>query len=314
MTLSPPKSKSPLNGFTVGITGSRRASELAKLVSTLGGRPYIAPTVGIDSTPNFPKDTKRFINNIIAERVDYAIFMTGPGVYSLMSVAKESGLDEAIRESLQNTTIIARSAKPKMALAKHGLTVDLIPEENTSEGISIMLNNYDIKNKKIAIIWHGSYSNILKKKIQSAGAQIIEITPYNYSLELKDRGSKILKEMRFRYIAPNYKIVTNLIEDICKGRIHIITFTSPPSIRNFFRIAEEIKMNKIMLNEMNIRIIVVAVGLPSKKTLEAYGVKVDVMPEIYKMGHMVKAMGEYINNHGLVKSENLPALNQLLDN
>ena len=38
----------PLRGLTVAITGSRRASELAHLVLTFGGVPYVAPTVGID--------------------------------------------------------------------------------------------------------------------------------------------------------------------------------------------------------------------------------------------------------------------------
>ena len=45
--------------------------------------------------------------------------------------------------------------------------------------------------------------------------------------------------MGFQYIEPEEKKVVKLIEDMAAGKIHAITFTSPPSARNLFTIAKE---------------------------------------------------------------------------
>ena len=78
----------PLDGLTVAITSSRRASELARIVENLGGKPYIAPTIGIETDLKNPKeDVLKFLDNVISGDVDYVVFMTGPGVFSLFSIA-----------------------------------------------------------------------------------------------------------------------------------------------------------------------------------------------------------------------------------
>lgn len=47
----------PLDGLTVAITSSRRAGELARIVENLGGKPYIAPTIGIEADLKTQKKT-----------------------------------------------------------------------------------------------------------------------------------------------------------------------------------------------------------------------------------------------------------------
>ena len=133
--------------MTVAITGSRRASELAHLITIFGGRPYLAPTVGIEARQDISKEAEFFINKILEERVDYVIFMTGPGVYALMSTAKNLGIEKKFAEALQQTTVVARSLKPKIALAKHGIKTDIIPKENTAEGIAKLLKSFSIEDE-----------------------------------------------------------------------------------------------------------------------------------------------------------------------
>ena len=151
-----------LAGLTIAITGSRRASELAHVVTSFGGRPYLAPTVGIEARPDISKEAEFFINKLLEKKVDYVVFMTGPGVYSLMTMAKSIGIEKKLAEALQQTTVIARSLKPKIALANHGIKTDIIPEENTAEGISKLFRSFSIAGRNIAILWHGSYSPLLK--------------------------------------------------------------------------------------------------------------------------------------------------------
>ena len=96
-------SSTSLAGMRVAITGSRRASELAHLIRSFGGIPIIAPTVGIETRQDITKEVDRLINTILEERIDYMIFMTGPGVYLFMSSARNLGLDKKLVNALQTS-------------------------------------------------------------------------------------------------------------------------------------------------------------------------------------------------------------------
>jgi uroporphyrinogen-III synthase len=281
--------------LTVAITGSRRASELAHLITSFGGRPYLAPTVGIEARQDISKEAKFFINKILEDRVDYVVFMTGPGVYTLMSTAKDLGIEKKFAEALQQTTVIARSSKPKIALAKHGIKTDIIPEENTTEGIAKLLKSFSMAGRNVAILWHGSYSPLLKNEIHAVGGEVFESSTYRYSFELKESGARILEMMGFKYIPPDQAKVVKLIEDISKGLIDAITFTSPPSARDLFKIAEAYSLRESLQYYLNNDVIVVAVGPSTMKTIEENYVHVDVMPNIYKMGPMIKSLSDYLD-------------------
>ncbi len=280
--------------MTVAITGSRRASELAHLITTFGGRPYLAPTVGIEPRQDISKEAEFFINKILETRIDYVVFMTGPGVYSLMVTAKNIGLEKKFTKALQSTTVIARSFKPKLALANHGIKTDMIPKENTAEGIAKLLKSLNISGRNIAVLWHGSYSPLLKNELNAVGAKVLESSTYRYSFDLKESGASILEMMGFKSIPPDELKVVKLLEDIGNGFIDAITFTSPPSAHDLFKIAETYHLKKQLQYHLNKDVIVVAVGPSTRKAIEENYVHVDVMPEVYKMGAMIKSLTDYL--------------------
>jgi uroporphyrinogen-III synthase len=292
-----------LAGLTVVITGSRRASELAHLITSFGGRPYLAPTVGIEAREDISKEAEFFINKILEERIDYVVFMTGPGVYSLMSTAKNLGIEKKFAEALQHTTVIARSLKPKVALANHGVKTDIIPEENTAEGIVKLLKSFSMAGRNVAVLWHGSYSPLLKNELHAFGARVFEASTYRYSLELTESGARILEMMGFKYIPPDEAKVVKLVEDIGKGLVDVITFTSPPAVRDLFKIAEVYYLKEPLQYYLNKEVIVVAVGPSTMKALEENYVHIDVMPDVYKMGPMIKSLSDYLGQANAPKKK-----------
>lgn len=284
-----------LQGLTVAITGSRRALELAHVITSFGGRPYIAPTIGIEPRQDLSNEIERFINLIIQRDIDYVIFMTGPGVYSLMSAARTLGLEQDLIHSLEKVIVVARSMKPNNALSKHGVKTDIMPDENTAEGIAKLLRDHNLTGKKIGVLWHGSYSTYLIEHLEKAGAQVFGSSTYTYSPHLKESGEKILKAMGFNYISPDEAKVIKLVEDINNGLIDAITFTSPPSARDLFNVAKSRNLREPLISSLNSHVIVAAVGPSTKKTLEENYVHVDVMPAVYKMGAMVKSLSDYLS-------------------
>jgi uroporphyrinogen-III synthase len=283
--------------LTIAITASRRASELAHIIKSFGGRPYLAPTIGIEAYLEEPKeDVLKFLDKAIAGEVDYAVFMTAPGIFSLFTIAKRLGLAEKLIHSLSEVAIFARSLKPATALKKHGIKVSMIPEENTARGVSRLLITRGIVGKRIAILWHGDYPQHLREELYKAGAKsVIEASTYRYSINLKKEGASILKSMGYNYAVPSEKKVIRLIHDIVARKIDSITFTSPPSVNDLIKIAQANRLSHVLKKSLNTHVVIVAVGPSTKNALEENGITVDVMPQIAKMGPMVKALDEYIS-------------------
>jgi uroporphyrinogen-III synthase len=101
--------------------------------------------------------------------------------------------------------------------------------------------------------------------------------------------------MGYDYVAPNEKRVIRLIRDIIAGKIDSITFTSPPSVHDLIKIAQANRLSDALKKSLNTDVVVVAVGPSTKNALEENGITVDVMPQVARMGPMVKALDEYIS-------------------
>lgn len=283
-----------LKGLTVAVTGSRRASELAQLITNFGGVPYVAPTVGIDVQDDGDLQTEELVRRIVRGEFDYAVFMTGPGVYRLMTTALHLGLEREVVDILNRTCVVARSQKPQKQLEKWGIRVTMIPSDNTSEGIAAEMVKLDLQDRSVALLWHGDSHPMLPEALRGNGATVFEAMAYTYSLDLQKRGADLLEAVGFKYIPPGESKMLDLIDDLVKGTIHIITFTSPPSARNLFRFAETHDRVNDLCRCLNEEVVVVAVGPPTRRSIEEERVQVDVMPEVFKLGPMVKATIDYL--------------------
>ena len=119
--------------------------------------------------------------------------MTGLSVYSLISTAKNWGLDKKITDFLNQVVVIARSSKPKEALAKHGIKTDIVPIENTTEGIVKLLENYNMINKKVSdhMAWF-LFSNLRILSHSSLERWSLN-TELSDSLDVKENEANLLK-------------------------------------------------------------------------------------------------------------------------
>ena len=286
-----------LRGITVAVTSSRRASELASIVRKFGGIPYIAPTIGIKNNNPLNSECNRFIETISKERMHFFIFMTGVGVFNLFQNLQKLHKSDTAIQKLHDTIVIARSNKPRMELRKFGIKTHFVPNMNTIDGISNLLNRFDIKNKNIGILWHGDSSGSFKKRLKSLDANVFDFSSYSYSTNLERTNAIVLKKMGYDYVAPNEEKIERLIEDIMKGLVDVITFTSPPAVKEFFEFAKRNYKIKALKDWLNSNVLVVSVGPSTSKMLSDFHVLVDVVPSTYRMGPMIKELADYISSY-----------------
>lgn len=289
--------KEPLKGLTVAITASRRAYELAHIVSTLGGTPFIAPTVGIRTENNAADEIKKFANALTAKKTVYVVILTSVGFQSLLLNAKEAGLDnKRVIEALREAKLVPRSPKVSSYLENFGLKPSLLPKESTIEAVVDLLLTQNLKNSTVAIVWHGFHLADVVEKLEALGAHVIEFSAYSYSLEPSEGGAQLLDSLKFRSVAPSEERTFELIGMMKSGLIDVITFTSPPAVLNLLEFSDLHSLRESLIFSLNNNTIVVAIGPSTKRVLEENGVAVDVVPGAFKMGPMINALAEYVTS------------------
>src|SRR4030066_101852 len=171
-----------LIGKTIAVTRPReQAKESAKSIRQKGGKPYSIPTIEIKGSHDL-STTKKFIEALLLEKVDYVILMSVNGVRYLLSAAEGLGLQEKLRQGLKKTTIMAVGPKTACELENQQIPAHLIPEKYTSEGIMQILQQRSAKGKTIYIPRTSEAPPELAEKLREMGNHVEEIYVYESQL------------------------------------------------------------------------------------------------------------------------------------
>jgi len=289
----------PLDGLTVAITGSRRANELAHLVTSLGGTPYLAPTIAIKAPNKLKTGMRQFITEVLERRFDLILVMTGPGIQAIIDESKKIHLGPRFLENLRQIPLIIRSGKPQQVLSKNGIDSNVtMPSRETVEACFTLALTRDVAAKRIAVIWHGANLHEQVDKLRATGAEVVEVSTYLYAREFDKSGTDLLRSLGYKLVEPDVEKIIQLIEDLVAGKVDAVTFTSPPAVTNLFEIAAKHNRVEDLQTSLN-NIITVAVGPSTRQMVERHGVRVKVIPQIYKMGPMIAELVHYIEHSPL---------------
>src|SRR5690348_15800773 len=99
------------DGLRVLSLESRRATEMAALITTYGGQPISAPAlreVPLDTNT----DSITFIDALLRHEFDLVILLTGVGHLTLLLVVDDRGVRPQFLAALGSTKIAARGSKP----------------------------------------------------------------------------------------------------------------------------------------------------------------------------------------------------------
>ena len=267
-------------GLRVLALESRRAAELAKLITTYGGEPIVAPSmreVPLESNT----EALGFAAALIDGKFDIVIFLTGVGTRALLHAVETAYKRGEYIASLQCVKVVARGPKPVAALREIGITPAITaPEPNTWHELLSALDDAAKDSQKISL--RGA-----RVAIQEYGVSNPE-----FLAGLRERGAQVTRVPVYQWALPHdLAPLRAAIEAIAKGTVDVALFTTAVQAIHLFQVAAEMKLEEAVKNGLA-RAVVASIGPTTSEELRRQGVEADLEPAHPKMGYLVKEASE----------------------
>jgi DNA-binding Lrp family transcriptional regulator len=131
-----------------------------------------------------------------------------------------------------------------------------------------------LRNKTIAIPRAQGVDKTLRLALEKLGARVIEAAAYEVS-ETKDKS-----------------LVKRFLEDLVDGKIDVVAFTSPSTVRSLLKNAENLSLMDKVEDRLR-RIVIASIGPTTKKALEDSGFNAQIVPSRYTVLALAKEIADY---------------------
>jgi len=273
----------PMNSFDglrVLALENRRSPELAKLITTYGGEPVVAPAmreVPLESN----KEALAFATALFGGEFDVVIFLTGVGTRALLAVVETSYRRDEYIAALQRVKVVARGPKPVAALRELGITPAITaPEPNTWRELLRALDEaaasqgqLRLRGARVAVQEYGVSNPELLAGLRERGAIVTRVPIYQWALP--------------EDLAP----LQAAVNELAAGKIDVALFTTSVQVTHLFQIAAEMNLEEPVQKSLG-RVIVASIGPTTSEELQRHGIRTDLEPSHPKMGFLVKETAE----------------------
>ena len=273
----------PMNSFDglrVLALESRRSPELAKLITTYGGEPVVAPAmreVPLESN----KEALAFATALFGGEFDVVIFLTGVGTRALLAVVETSYRRDEYIAALQRVKVVARGPKPVAALRELGITPAITaPEPNTWRELLRALDEaaasqgqLRLRGARVAVQEYGVSNPELLAGLRERGAIVTRVPIYQWALP-EDLGP-----------------LEAAVHELAAGKIDVALFTTSVQVTHLFQIAAEMNLEESVQKSLS-GVIVASIGPTTSEELQRHGIRTDLEPSHPKMGFLVKETAE----------------------
>jgi uroporphyrinogen-III synthase len=268
-----------LAGAKVVLLEARMNGELANLVRRHGGDPICVPAVRevtVDDTSSVRAAVDTLIDGLKSGSIDLIIFQTGVGVMRLFEESEKQNRKAELLDALKQTTIVARGPKPTAVLARSGLKPDIsVNEPFTTAEVCSAIAPLDLAGKNVAVLHYGERNEALAQELNGRGVKLHELCLYEWRLP-QDVGP-----------------LKRLIDQIINEEFDAIAFTSQIQARHLFQLAADAGKED-ELREALKKLVIASVGPTCTSVLRSLGIAPAVEPSHPKMGPMVLALADYL--------------------
>lgn len=268
--------KPNFDGLRVLSLESRRASEIATLISNFGGRPTVAPAlreVPLSSNP----EALAFSAALVRDEYDAVVFLTGVGARALLSVVEREQSREAFIEALRRTKVIARGPKPVAALREWQVPVWIAaPEPNTWREVLAAVDerlNELPEHPRVAVQEYGVSNPELLDGLRTRGANVTTVRVYQWALP------------------EDVEPLKRAAEALARGDIDVALFTTSVQVAHLFEMATSLGLAEQVQKGLA-RAVVASIGPTTSQELRGRGMTVDLEASHPKMGVLVTEAAE----------------------
>ncbi|PTR31692.1 uroporphyrinogen-III synthase [Rhodococcus sp. OK519] len=277
MTVGGPPSGDELRGFTVGITASRRADELATLLTRRGADVVHAPAIRIIPLAD-DTELARVTDAIIADPPDAIVATTGIGFRGWMGAAEGWGRAEQLLTALGASRILARGPKAKGAVRAADLREEWSPASESSAEVLEHLLAEGVAGRRIAVQLHGATTEW-------------EPIP-DFCAALRAAGAEVIAVPVYRWTPPDdCAALDRLIESAAEGGLDALSFTSAPAVASILGRAKDTGTLDVFLRALDSRVLTACVGPVTAAPLAALGVRTTA-PERARLGSLARHIAE----------------------
>ena len=263
-------------GLRVLTFESRRASELASLISTYGGKPMLAPAlreVPLESNT----EALEFAAALVRGEFDITIFLTGAGTRTLADVVAPHYPRAVLSDALRRTRVVARGPKPIAALRELQVPVwASAPEPNTwREVIASIDEKLDgpLTGIRVAVQEYGVSNPELLDALRARGAHVTRVPVYRWALP------------------ENLEPLRDAVSAIAEGRVDVVLFTTGVQLVHFWQIVEELHREADVRRGLQ-RVVVASIGPTTSEELHRHNLVADFEPSHPKLGALVREAAE----------------------
>ena len=267
----------PLAGFTVGITASRRAEEFATLLERRGATVMHAPAIRIIPLAD-DAELERVTAAVIADPPEITVATTGIGFRGWIEAADGWGRAEELGRALGASRLLARGPKAKGAIRAADLREEWSPASESSAEVLEHLLAEGVEGKRVAVQLHGATTEW-------------EPVP-DFCEVLRCAGAEVVPVPVYRWTAPDDQSpMDRMIEAVVVGDLDALSFTSAPAVASMLMRADENGVLEPLLQSMRSRVLPVCVGPVTAAPLEQLNVAT-TQPARARLGALARHIAE----------------------
>ncbi len=260
--------KKPLFGKRVLVTRAReQAGAFSRAIEALGGEVVEFPAIRVVEPENCEA-----LDAAIArlESYSWVVFTSVNGVHFFVRRLRQRGRD--IR-ALYRAKICAIGPKTGQALESYALQVACIPGEYRAEALAASLRGKVKPGERVLLPRADLARKVLGDALSSLGAEVDEVAVYR---TLPGEGDG--------------RLVRDLL---AAGRIHVVTFTSSSTVRNFVQLLQEPDLSRLLAG-----VTVACIGPVTARTAREVGLPVHIEARRYTVEGLIEALLEASQGRG----------------
>jgi len=258
--------KRPLFGKKIVVTRTReQASELVAKLEENGAACLEYSTIHIEPVADYQLLDQALE---VIKTYDWILFTSINAITYFFKRLYATGRDS---RALASCCIGAVGRATAAELLKYGLQADLVPEKFTGQGLAQSLIDNGIQGKQILLPRALKALEILPEMLDDAGATATVAPVYQ---NVPPQGRK--DELR---------------EQLTKGNIDLITFTSSSTVTNFLTMVDASDTRE--LHQLLDKVKIAAIGPITAETIRKNDLTVDIQPDNYTIADMVDAIVDH---------------------